>query len=134
MTTTAPFLEQQDADAIAFGKQLLKAAASPREKTAVRALIEERKILAMPAVRRNLASQPGSGGRVTFTWQHLACSLYGLGLDDAERSFVDLVLSIGSPHQTSLMRVMDLDERRLAIVLQAMARLAGNNTITITAR
>jgi hypothetical protein len=131
--TTTPFLEQRDADAIAFGKQLLKAAASPREKVAVWALVEEREILTVAAVRRNLASQSGSG-RVKFTWQHLVCGLYGLGLDDAERAFVDLVLSIAWPHQTSLMRVMDLDERRLAIVLQAMARLAGNKTITITAR
>ena len=136
MTTTkaAPFLEQEDADVLAFGKLLLKAAVTPREKAAVWALVEERKILTHKAVRRELASQSGSGGRVQFTWEHLACSLYGLGLDDAERAFVDLVLSIAWPHQTSLMRAIDLDERRLAIVLQAMTRLAGNDTITITAR
>jgi hypothetical protein len=136
MTTTkaAPFLEQEDADVLAFGKQLLKAAATPREKAAVWALVEERKILTLPAVRRNLASQPDSGGRVQFTWQHLACSLYGLGLDESGRAFLDLILSIAWPHQTSLMRVLDLDERRLTIVLQAMTRLAGNDTITITAR
>jgi hypothetical protein len=44
---------------------------------------------------------------------------------------VDLALSIASPHQTSLTRVMDLDERRLAILLRAMISLSGVGTLAV---
>lgn len=130
---TTPFLEQEeDVDTPPFEELLLKAAASPREKAAVRALADEEQILARPAFRRALVWHADEG--VEFSWQNLACYLYGLGLNDAERAFVDLVLSIASPHQTSLTRVMDLDERRLAIVLRAMISLSGVDTLAVGTR
>ncbi len=115
-----------EAEAKSLGKKLLKAAASPREKAAVWALVEEGEIFARSEVRRNLVWQTDKG--VELTWQHLSCGLYGVGLDDSERSFVDLVLSIAWPHQTSLMRVTELGSRRLDIILQALRQLAGDDT------
>jgi hypothetical protein len=132
--TTTPFLEQdqEDADAPPFGELLMQATATPRERAAVWALVEEAEILSLDTVRRNLVCQ--SGERIEFTWQHLSCSLYGLGLDESGRSFIDLVLSLAGPHQTSLTRVADLGNRRLGIVLQAMTHLVDNDTIAIATR
>ncbi|MEU6222226.1 hypothetical protein [Streptomyces sp. NPDC047042] len=132
-TTTEPFLDQEDIDAPPpFEELLLKAAVTPREKAAVRALVDEEQILARPAFRRALVWDTDES--IEFSWQNLACYLYGLGLDDAERGFVDLVLSIASPHQTSLTRVMDLDERRLAIILRAVISLSGIDTLAVGTR
>ena len=125
--TTTPFLDQEDIDAPPFEEVLLKAAVTPREQAAVRALVDEEQILARPTFRRALVWHTDGG--IEFSWQNLACYLYGLELDDAERGFVDLVLSIASPHQTSLTRVMDLDERRLAILLRALISLSAVDTL-----
>lgn len=130
--TTTPFLDQEDADAPLFEDVLLKAAVTPREQAAVRALVDEEQILARDPFRRALVWETGDG--IEFSWQNLACYLYGLGLNDADRSFVDLVLSIASPHPTSLTRVMDLDERRLAILLRAMISLSGVDTLAVGTR
>ncbi|GAA3851699.1 hypothetical protein GCM10023084_02410 [Streptomyces lacrimifluminis] len=129
---TTPPAEAEDVDAPSFEEQLLKAAVTPRETAAVRALADEEQILARRPFRRALVWHTDDG--MEFSWQNPACYLYGLGLDDAERSFVDLVLSIASPHQTSLTRVMDLDERRLAIVLRAMITLSGIDTLAVGRR
>ncbi|MGW3646681.1 hypothetical protein [Streptomyces sp. NPDC000878] len=129
LTTTAA----EDTDTPPFEELLLKAAVTPRDQAAVRALVEEGQILACDTVRRDLVCHTDAGG-VEFTWQHLACNLYGLGLDESGRAFVDLVLSIAWPHQTSLVRVMDLDEQRLAIVLRAMISLSGVETLAVGTR
>lgn len=47
---------------------------------------------------------------------------------------MDLVLSIAGPHQTGLARVMELDDRRLAIILRAMIQLSGCDTIAVGTR
>lgn len=130
--TTTPFLDQEDTEAPPFEEVLLKAAVTPREQAAVRALVDEEQILTRPAFRRALAWDTDDG--IEFSWQNLTCYLYGLGLDDAERAFIDLVLSIASPHQTSLTRVMDLDERRLAILLRAMISVSGVDTLAVGTR
>lgn len=132
MTVTTPAAEAEAVEAPTFEEQLLKTAATPREQAAVRALVDEHQILARDAFRRALVWDTADG--MEFSWQNLACYLYGLRLADAERSFVDLVLSIASPHQTSLTRVMDLDERRLAIVLRAMISLSGVDTLAVGTR
>ncbi|WP_055532497.1 hypothetical protein [Streptomyces graminilatus] len=130
--TTAAEDEGGDTEAPPFEEQLLKAAVTRREQAAVRALVDEEQILARPAFRKALAWHTDDG--IEFSWQNLACYLYGLQLDDAQRGFVDLVLSIASPHQTNLTRVLDLDERRLAIVLRAMIRLSGVDTLAVGTR
>lgn len=132
MTTCTTATEDGDTEAPPFEEQLLKAAVTPREQAAVRALVEEEQILARPTFRRALVWDTGEG--IEFSWQNLACYLYGLELDDAERGFVDLVLSIASPHQTNLTRVMDLDQRRLAILLRAMISLSGVDTLAVGTR
>ncbi|MBW8737128.1 MAG: hypothetical protein JF621_08365 [Streptomyces turgidiscabies] len=111
---------------------MLKAAVTPREQAAVRALVDEEQILARPTFRRALVRHTDDG--IEFSWQNLACHLYGLDLDDAARGFVDLVLSVASPHQTSLTRVMELDERRLAILLRALISLSGVDTLAVGTR
>lgn len=130
--TTTPFLDQEDTDAPPFEEVLLKAAVTPREQAAVRALVQEEQILARPAFRRALVWHTDEG--IELSWQNLACYLYGLELDASGRAFVDLVLSIAWPHQTSLTRVMDLDERRLAIILRAMISLSGVDTLAVGTR
>ncbi|UIX32995.1 hypothetical protein [Streptomyces sp. GQFP] len=130
MTATTP--PDDDTEAPPFEKQLLKAAVTPREQAAVRALVDEEQILARPTFRTALARQTDDG--IEFSWQNLACYLYGLGLDESERAFADLVLSLAWPHQTSLTRVMDLDERRLAILLRAMINLSGVDTLAVGTR
>lgn len=129
---TTPFLDQEDQADVgvpSFGDLLMQAAVTPRQKAAVWALVEEAEILSSNVVRRNLVCETGTG--MEFTWQHLACALYGLGLDESGQAFLDLVLSLAGPHQTSLARVTELGNRRLVIVLQAMTRLADNNIIAI---
>lgn len=137
IATTTPFLDQEDTqedtEAPSFVEQLLKAATTPREQAAIQALVEEEQILTSATVRRNLVRQTDDGG-IEFSWQYLGYNLYGLGLDEGARGFVDLVLSMVWPHQTSLVRVMDLDERRLAILLRAMIRLSGNDTLAVGTR
>lgn len=132
MTLTTTAAEAGDTDAPPFEKLLLKAAVTPREQAAVQALVDEAQILARDPFRRDMVRRTDAG--VEFTWQHLSYALYGLGLDESERAFVDLVLSIASPHQTSLTRVMDLDERRLAIVLRALISLSGVETLAVGTR
>jgi hypothetical protein len=132
MTVTTPFLDQEEPAIPSFGDLLMQAAATPREKAAVWALVEEGEVLAVDAVRRNLVCETAEG--IEFTWQHLSWSLYGMGLDESGRAFVDLVLSLAGPHQTSLTRVTELGNRRLGIVLQAMTQLADNDTIAIATR
>ncbi|MDX3753603.1 hypothetical protein [Streptomyces sp. AK08-02] len=136
-TTTAPFLRQEDQDDVhspPFEEVLLKAAGTTREKAAIRALVDEKQILARPAFRRALVWETDDGMSFSFSWQNLAGYLYGLQLNDAERGFVDLILSIASPHQTTLTRVMDLDERRLAIILRAVISLSGVDTLAVGTR
>lgn len=129
---TTPFLDQEDQTDAAipsFGDLLMQATSGPRERAAVWALIQEEEILTVAAVRKNLVCETDEG--MEFTWQHLSCALYGLGLDESGQAFLDLVLSLAGPHQTSLTRVMELGNRRLGIVLHAMTQLADNDIIAI---
>lgn len=133
--TTTPFLDQEDQEDSAgpsFGDLLMELTSGPREKAAVWALVQEEEILTVAAVRQNLVCETGEG--MEFTWEHLSCNLYGLGLDESGRAFLDLVLSLAGPHQTSLTRVTELGNRRLGIVLHAMTQLADNDIIAIGTR
>ncbi len=132
MTATTPFLGQEDVDAPSFVEHLLKAAVTSREQAAVQALVEE-VILTNDAVRRNLVRQTDDGG-IQFSWQFLAYNLHSVGLDESGRAFVNFILSVAWCGQTSLVHVRELDERRLAILLRAMVRLSGNDTLAITVR
>ncbi|MFL1903061.1 hypothetical protein ACJWDR_28750 [Streptomyces tauricus] len=117
-----------------LGARLLATAADPRHRVVLTALIEEEHILALDAVQRSLAWDPGDG-TVACSWDHLSAVLHDLGLDDFQRAFLDLLLSAtGVLHATSLARVIGLDERRLAILLRAIVRLSGCDTIAVGTR
>ncbi|CAM5741185.1 hypothetical protein STAFG_2921 [Streptomyces afghaniensis 772] len=113
-------------------KQLLRTADSSRARASVQALAEERTILEMPAVRRALVVDTSCGARADF--EGLSGLQYGLGLDEQQRVFLDLVLSMMGIGITTLASVEDLDERRLPIILRAILRLAGNDTIAVGTR
>ncbi|PAZ10828.1 hypothetical protein CLM62_38695 [Streptomyces sp. SA15] len=115
-----------------LGQLLVGSAAGLRDRTAVRALIEEEKLLVRDNVRAALVTK--QDGVMTCRWESMAGRLYSLGLDDGERAFLGLVLSIVGVRQSYLSAVEHLDERRLKIVLQAMMRLNGNDRIAIGAR
>ncbi|MFF1596555.1 hypothetical protein ACFVYV_03500 [Streptomyces mirabilis] len=116
-----------------LGELLLKSTATLRERVAVQALVEEERIFTLDRVRSALISRAGDG-TMQCDWDRMLGRLYSLGLNDEERAFLGLVLSIVGPSQTSLVRVMQLDERRLAIILRAMVRLSSCDTIAVGTR
>ncbi|WP_151480610.1 hypothetical protein [Streptomyces albicerus] len=117
-----------------LSERLLASTSDPRQRVAVAALAEEGHILARKSVQEAIVWEPGDG-TTRCTWEHVVGRLYGLGLEDDERAFLDLVLSIaGVGHQTSLVRFMDLDERRTAIVLRAIVQLSNCDTLAVGTR
>ncbi|MDC0769271.1 hypothetical protein [Streptomyces sp. HD] len=115
-----------------LGELLVRSAASLRERTAVQALVEEEKLLSRDNVRAALVTK--EDGVMTCRWEGLAGRLYTLGLDEGERAFLGLVLSLAGVHRSHLAAVRHLNERRLQTVLQALVRLAGNDRIAIGTR
>ncbi|MEW2567612.1 hypothetical protein [Streptomyces sp. NPDC047070] len=122
-----------DDDAPTIGALLLAAATNPRDQAAVRALVDEGEILIRDHVRMALVVKTEQG-RMGCDWERLSKRLYTLGFDDQERAFLDLVLSIAGPHPTSLTRVLELDDRHLAIILRAMVQLSGCDTLAVGTR
>ncbi|MET9762075.1 hypothetical protein ABZ016_23965 [Streptomyces sp. NPDC006372] len=113
-------------------KQLVRTAKSSRVRAAVQALAEEQTILSVPAVRHALVVDTSRGAAARF--EELSGLQYGLGLDEQQRVFLSLVLSMVGIGITTLASVEDLDDRRLPIVLRAIIRLAGNDTIAVGTR
>lgn len=109
-------------DVALFGELLIRSAVGLRELTAVQALVEEKNLLALDNVRAALVTK--EDGVMTCRWEGMGGRLYTLGLDDGERAFFGLVLSIVGVRPSYLNSVACLDEHRLRIVLQAMVRLA----------
>lgn len=116
-----------------LGEQLLKQVTNPRDRAALRALVEEETILARDSVRQALIVTDDAGVPVGCAWDRLARSRFGLNLEE-QRIFLDFVLSVAGPHHVNLGWIMELDDRRLAILLRAMTEMAGNNTIAIATR
>lgn len=135
--TTAPFLdqeEQKDTFTPALEKLLLKPSTQLRDKAALRALIEEKTILARDSVRRVLVVTNDKGTPVGCAWDRVAKERFGLDLDEEQRIFLDVILSIAGPHHVNLGWLMEIDDRRLAILLRAMTEMAGNDIIAISTR
>ncbi|MFJ8803025.1 hypothetical protein [Streptomyces sp. NPDC102487] len=70
----------------------------------------------------------------TFGWEGLMGRVYTLGLNREERVFLGLTLSMLGIGNTPLSAVCDLGERRLAIILRAITRLARNDTLAMGRR
>ncbi len=119
-------------EAPTLGEQLIASAAYIRERAATQALVEEETILALDNVRRLLVVE-GEDGPVCH-WEGLMGRLYGLGLDDAQRAFLGLVLGMVGIGLHTLVAVEKLDERRLLVLMRAMPVLAGNDRIAVGTR
>ncbi|MFD6172915.1 hypothetical protein [Streptomyces coeruleorubidus] len=129
MTTAADFADAEFQD---LCEQLVRTATSPLDRAAVQALVEERTILEVTAVRYALIVDTDHGPTARF--EALSGCQYTLGLDEGQRSFLGLVLSMVGIGLTTIAAVQDLDERRLPIILRAFLRLAGNDTIAVGTR
>jgi hypothetical protein len=134
MTETTPFLKQQDTYTAGLEKLLSKQSTSVRDRAALRALLEEETVLAGEDVRRSLIVTNDSGTPVGCAWDRLARDRFGLDLDEEQRIVLDVVLSIAGPHHVNLGWLMEINDRRLAVLLRAMTEMAGNNTIAIGTR
>lgn len=111
---------------------LREAAKGPRERAVAQALIEEETILDLDAVRNALLTE--TDGVWTCRWERLLGRQYGLGLDDGQRAFYGLVLSLLGIGMDPLSAAGRLDERRLMVLLRAVLRVAGNDSIAVGRR
>ncbi|MFG2948172.1 hypothetical protein [Streptomyces adustus] len=131
MTTAEPEIGAA-ADLETLGKQLVRAAKGSRYRAAAQALASERTVLAVPQVRRALVVE--RDWRPTCEWEGLMGKLYTLPLDEAQRRFLGLVLSMVGIGHVSLSAVADLDEERVRIITQAILTAAGSDSIAIGTR
>ncbi|MFI8933500.1 hypothetical protein ACIG3E_38265 [Streptomyces sp. NPDC053474] len=102
------------------------------DRIAVTMFIEERELLARPAVQRILVVQ--TEGRVYADWTHLSLRLPEMELSDGEYAFLEVVLAIALGRQVLIDRVLPLGERRLAVVLRALAAWAGVDSLAVGVR
>ncbi|MFD8934067.1 hypothetical protein ACFV0R_02200 [Streptomyces sp. NPDC059578] len=103
------------------------------EQAAVAALIEEGDVLAREDVRHLLVVEDGDVA--VCDWPRFEAQYRtGLVLDVGERAFLDLVVAIGFPRLVPLWQVENLGDRRLAVILRALARLAGSETVAVGVR
>ncbi|MGW6486257.1 hypothetical protein [Streptomyces sp. NPDC055056] len=125
-TTEAALLELR-------GARLIESATTDRELAAAQALVDEKTILSRRSVHGalGLLDLPSEA---TVGWEGLMGRVYTLGLDCEERVFLGLTLSMLGIGNTPLSVVSDLGERRLAIILRAIARLAGTDTLAVGQR
>jgi hypothetical protein len=131
-TTTTQADDTDAADLPTLGELLLASAKNNRDRVATQALVDEETLLTRNSVRTALVAK--QDGRMTCRWEGLSGRLYTLGLDDVERAFLGLVLSIVGIGHITIAAAEDLDERRLVIVQRAILGLADNNRIAIGTR
>ncbi|WP_406202477.1 MULTISPECIES: hypothetical protein [unclassified Streptomyces] len=132
MTITAPPTETEGVDTPALGQLLVESAQSGRGRAAAQALAEEGTLLARDNVRAALVIK--DAGRMKANWEGLMGRVYTLGLDEQERAFLGLVLSMVGIGITPLIALENLDERRLLILMRALPLLAGNERIAVGTR
>lgn len=122
--------EEADGEETDLGRLLMSTAVGRREFAAAQALVEEGTILDHPAVRQALIVQ-GEDGRPVARWERMMGRLYTLGLNDADRTFLGLVLSLLPIGLVTLSYARDLDERRLRILLRAIVTLSGHEQVYV---
>ncbi|MGX2998066.1 hypothetical protein JNUCC64_28010 [Streptomyces sp. JNUCC 64] len=100
------------------------------ERAAIAALVQEGDLLAREDVRELLVVDNGTTAHCD--WPRFEARYRStLVLDTNERAFLDLVVAIGFPRLVPLWQVENLDERRLVVVLRALAAVAGPNTVAV---
>lgn len=103
------------------------------ERAAVAALLEEGDVLAREDVRHLLVVE--ADNTVFCDWPRFEAQYRSaLVLDRSEDAFLTLVVATAFPRLVPLWKVEELGDRRLAIVLRALAGLAGSATIAVGAR
>ncbi|MCX4919009.1 hypothetical protein [Streptomyces sp. NBC_00687] len=107
------------------GARLIESATTDRELAAAQTLVDEETILSHRSVHGalGLLDLPSEA---TVRREGLMGRVYALGLDYEERVFLGLTLSMVGIGNTPLSAASDLGERRMASILRAIARLAGN--------
>ncbi|MER8226027.1 hypothetical protein ABTZ58_36965 [Streptomyces sp. NPDC094143] len=130
--TLAPETVDPDAEYEQLCTELLRNTRFRRHRAAVQAMVEERTVLSVPAVQRALIVDSRKGRAACF--EGLSGLQYGLGLDEQQRAFLHLVLSMVGIGITTLASAEDLDDRRLPIIVRAILRLAGNEDLAVGRR
>jgi hypothetical protein len=130
--TAVPEAPDPETEYRQLSKELLRNTKIRRHRAAVQALTEERTILSLPAVQRALIVDSRKGRAAQLS--ALAGAQYALGLDEGQRTFLGLVLSMVGIGTATLASVEDLDDRRLPIILRAILHLAGNEDIAVGRR
>ncbi|MFJ7418016.1 hypothetical protein ACIQXD_05305 [Streptomyces uncialis] len=102
-------------------------------QVAVAALIEEDAVLARDDVRALLIVETGAG--VFCDWARFESRYRSeLRLSPSVDAFLTYVLATAFPRVVPLWKVEALGDRRLGIVLRAIARLAGSDAIAVGTR
>ncbi|MFF2852491.1 hypothetical protein ACFVT5_40275 [Streptomyces sp. NPDC058001] len=105
----------------------------PGERAAVTALIEEDDLLAREGVRHLLVTE--HDGTMSCDWLAFeARYARAPGLTPEDKAFLALVVAVRFPRTVTLWKLELLDDRRLCIVLRAMAKLAGSDTVAVGTR
>jgi hypothetical protein len=130
--TAVPEAPDPEAEYQQLSRELLRNTKIRRHRAAIQALVEERTILSLPSVQQVLIVDSRKGRAAHFP--ALSGLQYALGLDEEQRTFLALVMSMVGLGITTLASVEDLDDRRLPIILRAILRLAGNDTIAVGTR
>ncbi|MFJ6566464.1 hypothetical protein ACIQNU_03530 [Streptomyces sp. NPDC091292] len=106
----------------------------PCERMAMAALIEEDELLAREAVRRLLVTEHDDGALSCDWLRFEARYTRAPGLTPADKAFLELILAVRFPRNVTFWRTESLGDRRLVIVLRALAKLAGSDTIVVGTR
>ncbi|MFE9659888.1 hypothetical protein [Streptomyces sp. NPDC005955] len=102
-------------------------------RAAVTALVQEDAVLARADVHALLLVDTGM--RVYCEWTRFEDQYRkALVLDTSERAFLDFVVAIAFPRQVPLWPLEHLGERRLAVILRALASCGGSETIAVGVR
>ncbi|WP_030682146.1 hypothetical protein [Streptomyces cellulosae] len=132
-TKTEPrLITADDPDLDRLGKQIIRASETVGGRAAAVALVAEGSIFAQRNVRRALITD-GPNGAMAW-WEGLSGHLYTLGLDENQRRFLSLVLSLVGIGGITIAAVRGLDERRLRIIMQAILQLAESDTLAVGTR
>jgi hypothetical protein len=131
-TKTRELVTASEPDLSKLGEQIIRAAETVGDRAAAQALVEEGSIFARQNVRSALIVDSKKGAQAW--WEGLSGRQYSLGLDENQRRFLGLVLSLVGIGHVTIAAVRGLDERRLRIILRAILQLAENDSLAVGTR